>query len=773
MTAIRACSYLTNLDSPANATRAQDKVGLFQRTDLFKHLKSLRVLSYTVGKMQGHDTFNEDYDISDEEPSLIDHEESLADVESNYAESPSDGYFTHREHPGETFVEQQSPAHTEPEAKAREARLDPPNPFSSSSQVDSLPTSNRPPAWADETTPILDAGPAPPDYAAATANRLETRSRQRQEMQRVTDQEAAPRSYGSFESNGSVQAQHQTSEQSELHWPLGNRGNPFDHSQWRFGRNGNPFASLSSAFGANGGPFASQGPRQSMQDTGNQTRSANSTLSDSSVEEGLLRSRQERPDRLRSPGRRICGCCRPATLLNLLFIAMIMGLAVLIARLVRDASSSDVPADKGRHGRTPERSRDGDSNAGSPGDPFRSNTTMPGHPTSGACTFNYYSDSISFGFAELDDFALVELLQPTFDDVGSITGNIWIMPAPPEQEVDVKVWVSFATTAPWRVTDASYGYSKSGLELRFPNLEKTPKRYVREPCMDVGMIVYVKDGAQINEWHISTANLNVVVDEGFFANDTLPRRSFTPNMTSIIAIKGDVEAAYWSSRHTIIDVPSGSVHGTYALRDVLSVHTHSGSISITVDPREADETHPAPAEFEAISHSGGVHVDFLDYSLPDREYKTRLESHSGSISGIYVHGSRTAIHSESGSIDVEIKPYCGTGPSGLYTDSGSGSSRVVVGSPYCDPDSDISYLHSQHRAKSGSLELMYPRQWEGIVEGWSYSGSITLRGRDLEPYSRQVISPIGKHVIARKGHGDSQLSFRTTSGSAKVNIGAA
>ncbi|KAI6865992.1 hypothetical protein KC323_g4085 [Hortaea werneckii] len=452
---------------------------------------------------------------------------------------------------------------------------------------------------------------------------------------------------------------------------------------------------------------------------------------------------------------------------------MIVGLVVLIVRLVNDASSSDVPGDKGQNGSAPEKSRDGDEDVGSPDDPPRSNTTMPGHPTSDKCTFNYYSDSISFDFVKLDDFALTELLEPTFTDLGAITGNIWVMPAPTGQEADVRVWVSFATTAPWRVTDASYGYSKNGLELRLPNLEKTPMRSVGEPCMDVGVIVYVNHGVELNEWHISTANLNVVVEEGLFGKDSLARGGLISNMTSIIAIKGNVEAAYWSSRHTIIDVPSGSVHGTYALRDVLSVHTHSGSISITVDPQEADETHPAPAEFEAISHSGGVHVDFLDDSLPDREYKTRIESYSGSISGNYVHGSRTAMHTESGGIDVEIKPYCEKGPSGIYTDSGSGSSRMVIRSPYCDPHSEMSILHSQHRAKSGSMELTYPRQWEGIVEGWSYSGSITLEGRDLEPYSRQVVSPIGNHVIARKGHGNSQLSFRTTSGSAKVYIGAA
>ncbi|RMY47457.1 hypothetical protein D0863_15635 [Hortaea werneckii] len=722
--------------------------------------------------MQGHNTYDEDYDISDGEPSLIDHEESLADVESIYAESPSDGYFTHREHPGDTFVER-SPADTESEAKAREARHDPPNPFDSSSQVDSLPISNRPPAWTDETTPILDAGPAPPDYAAATANRLERSNRQRQILQRSTEQAATSRSYGSFGSNASDQLQHQTSEQNDLHWPLGNRGNPFDHSQWRFGRNGNPFANSNSAMVPASHPFASRGPRQSMQDSRQRSGSANSLPSERTVEEGLLRPRRERTERVRNPRRRTCGCCRPAALLNLLFIIMIVGLVVLIVRLVNDASSSDVPGDKGQNGSAPEKSRDGDEDVGSPDDPPRSNTTMPGHPTSDKCTFNYYSDSISFDFVKLDDFALTELLEPTFTDLGAITGNIWVMPAPTGQEADVRVWVSFATTAPWRVTDASYGYSKNGLELRLPNLEKTPMRSVGEPCMDVGVIVYVNHGVELNEWHISTANLNVVVEEGLFGKDSLARGGLISNMTSIIAIKGNVEAAYWSSRHTIIDVPSGSVHGTYALRDVLSVHTHSGSISITVDPQEADETHPAPAEFEAISHSGGVNVDFLDDSLPDREYKTRIESYSGSISGNYVHGSRTAMHTESGGIDVEIKPYCEKGPSGIYTDSGSGSSRLVIRSPYCDPHSEMSILHSQHRAKSGSMELTYPRQWEGIVEGWSYSGSITLEGRDLEPYSRQVVSPIGNHVIARKGHGNSQLSFRTTSGSAKVYIGAA
>lgn len=195
--------------------------------------------------MANSGVYDEDYDFSDHE--------------SEFADSPADGYFTQREHPEETFVEQSS-VQAESEAKAREAAESQTNASQATPPTQQSPTSPvRSPVWAEESTLLLDAGPAPPDYAAATAHRRDTQLAEHERAGANRASDGRPASYGSMDA-------YDDQRQDQRQWPVGNRENPFNSSDFPFGPRGSLFSSSSFPFGSTGSHFTPQRQQQSMQD---------------------------------------------------------------------------------------------------------------------------------------------------------------------------------------------------------------------------------------------------------------------------------------------------------------------------------------------------------------------------------------------------------------------------------------------------------------------------------------------------------------------------
>ncbi|KAK5122293.1 hypothetical protein LTR85_004204 [Meristemomyces frigidus] len=709
-----------------------------------------------------------------------DYEDASDASESLYGDSPSDGYFTQRDHPPETFVEQSS-VQADSDAKAREAAEAQANssPATPPSQT-SPTTSSRSPIWVVEGTALLDAGPAPPDYAAATANRSRTQPPPEVASPSHQDETATPGSYGTIDN--ARQDARPVPEQTDAQWPFGNRGNPFG-ADFPYGPRGSPVGQ-NFPFGPSGHPLGAQAqapPPQSMQDA-----AADNDAADE--ETGLIP--RKRRKHTRSSRKRLCRCCKPSAALNYLLAILVVGLVVLIVRATRETSKSGVPSTGDGEDKLP--IEDGGDGGGDDDDPpvrgSPPNGVIPAHPRNSRCDFSVLSDPISFGFDDPENFSFTELMEPAAYMSGDISGNIYILPAPADQDVAIRVWVSFATPEPWHVTYVHYAYAHDSLSLLFPKVEKLHNGYAGKACMDVAVEIYVKRDIELGDWAISTANLNVKAAEYLFGSKTglIDSGLRLTNTTTINAIKGHVDMSYWSSRETNIDIVSGSIHGTYALRDILSVRSHSGSIGVTVLPKEADDKNPAPAEFTGISYSGSVHVAFptLVSDIPDRDYKTRVESRSSSVSGTYIHGSATSFRTTSGSMQVDVLPYASSASVGksstLHTESASGSTSLTLLSPtdasgsakYGEPyDGTLAHLHSSHKSASGSLHLVYPPEWSGTIEGWTNSGSVKLKGKDVYTYVGGSVGPAGKHLLARKGYGASKVDFRTKSGSVGLRIG--
>ncbi|KAK3675091.1 hypothetical protein LTR78_005025 [Recurvomyces mirabilis] len=221
-------------------------------------------------------------------------------------------------------------------------------------------------------------------------------------------------------------------------------------------------------------------------------------------------------------------------------------------------------------------------------------------------------------------------------------------------------------------------------------------------------------------------------------------------------------------RERCIDTGSRSLKAQLSLYDLLSIHSSSGSINVGIRTYPADKEHPVPAKLVISSHAGSVKVSLPASSAPVRDYSISIESHSGSISGDLVHGRTTSVHSRSGHVNLQfVLSGASKDSSTLSTTTESGRSDVTVLAPtpdtVTDAPSSIKQLSSTHTTKDGSLSVQYPMEWEGTIEGHTESGNIRLHGRDIE-----LIQKRPHYVLAKKGTGNSTLTFRTASGSASV-----
>lgn len=679
-----------------------------------------------------------------------------SEVESLFADSPSDGYFTSRNHPQESFVENSSVL-AESDAKAREAAED--RAARSPAARMPSPTSSRPHVWPVESTPLLDEGLPPPDYAAAISHGSHTAGgSSRTGLPNGSSSPPSSR-YGSIAAIASHQRSPSYQEQSDRQWPHGNRNNPSD-PDFPFGRT-----------------FGPSGPPQAMADAG--VHGAYSRGSDEEV--GLLhRHRFERHGRhghrwkkMRWHGK---GCCWPLSLLNILLACVIIG---IIVSFFKDKSQSN-------HGGSGTKPAVGDDHPDNPqtggddrDDPESNprNRTWPSHPANAQCPYSHYSETDTFEFWPKDTFSLVDDIDIRHTDV---TGNIWLLPAPVEQHEPIQISINYATIEDFSQSRMRYEYSDSHFTVELASGDAAPKR-----CMDVAIIMYVRDTVKLDHLAISTLHLNFEAGEGLFsAHDS----GFHAAVADIATISGHVKADYWSSRKTCIRTSSGSVRGAFALRDLLRIQSQSGSVNIDVLPKEVDEKSPAPAQFSVITASGSIQARSpLEGNLPERDYRTSIESRSGSLSGDYIHGSLTTLVSNSGSIKINVLPYYAEHCSGslLGTYGHSGQHKVLVLPPYLDkvvtgecdvapgrPTSEVlNNLQSDHQSTSGSLDLSYPQAWEGMIEGKTTSGSITLRGKDVEKWGDFDIGPHRHHLLARKGYGTSKLDFQSTSGSVLIKFG--
>lgn len=287
----------------------------------------------------------------------------------------------------------------------------------------------------------------------------------------------------------------------------------------------------------------------------------------------------------------------------------------------------------------------------------------------------------------------------------------------------------------------------------------------------------IRPGVTVQSWELNTGNLNIEVDESLFDQSSNRRQApalHVEGSSSFNAVRGSADIAYWSSRETTVELIAGSIKGSFALRDLLSLKTQAGSIKVNVDPKAADEQKPKPAEFFVTSKAGSITANFpLSGHIPSREYRTRIESYSSSIRGSYILGALTSINSGAGSTHVALLPFMDEENlfTKLRTDSQAGSTRLNILSPYGRSGQPWT-AESSHKTSSttGSINVIYPPEWEGEVSCESLSGSVNVKGKRVEITKDERWGPV-RHVEAKKGDGAGKVSLESRSSSIRMQVG--
>jgi DUF4097 and DUF4098 domain-containing protein YvlB len=403
-----------------------------------------------------------------------------------------------------------------------------------------------------------------------------------------------------------------------------------------------------------------------------------------------------------------------------------------------------------------------------PAQPATSCTPQQSYPIRwpSRCGKNYKTKSDQFMYGQPGLLNINENVHQVDGPYKYVSGWIHVVKAPPCQTAGtIEAKLSYAVSDPVDINSIKYASSATGLTIGDTSTPDGMNGVQADStaCLGISVVLYMAAGAKLDNFNIKSVHLGVQVHAGVDFSVT--------NSTSISLTTGTLDAATINSRETRLETVSGSISGKYALRDLLSITTKSGSVNINVEPKEAVDGVSKTAVFTANSVAGSIRADFERKSIPERDYQTTIETTVGSVDGTFIHGSKTSITSVAGGVTVDLMPFkSGDYASELTTSTNMGQSIITVVSPYRGAGTTLNGLKAMHKSISGAMNLTYPQEWEGHLKGSSVNGALHLQGKDLKLISREE-KPGSNKVEAKKGKGASNLSFETVSGGCEVQVG--
>ncbi|KAF2449882.1 hypothetical protein P171DRAFT_451942 [Karstenula rhodostoma CBS 690.94] len=380
----------------------------------------------------------------------------------------------------------------------------------------------------------------------------------------------------------------------------------------------------------------------------------------------------------------------------------------------------------------------------------------------GKKNYNIKAEEMAFGKPSRLD--IVEAVHQLDGPWKRVSGWIHVVQAPPQQAAGtIEARISYAASQSVDVDSIKYSWTPTGLTIGDPSFPDGFDGVHRgESCLGISVVIYMAAGATLENFNIHAIHLGMQIHEGVNFSVT--------NGTSITLTTGTLDASSFNSRETRLETISGSISGKYSLLDLLSIVTKSGSVYINVDPKEKAADGPRTALFYASTMSGSIRVDTESKNIPERDYVVSINSTAGSVGGTFIHGTKTEISSVAGGINVDLLPYASDGSSILTTKTTDGETKLKLRAPYKALGTAIGRLLSTHTSVSGSINLTYPQEWEGHLEGQSVSGALHVQGKDLKLIRREERPGLNR-VEAKKGDGGSTMVFKTLNGGCDVLVG--
>ena len=109
---------------------------------------------------------------------------------------------------------------------------------------------------------------------------------------------------------------------------------------------------------------------------------------------------------------------------------------------------------------------------------------------------------------------------------------------------------------------------------------------------------------------------------------------------------------------------------------------------------------------------------------------TSIRTSAGPILGKYSLGENLYLATKAGPIDVQVKVDTSikSPKANFHTRTNAGSISVDL----LPPLQHRNQIASTHRLQAGSVNIKYPTEWEGVVEGRTTAGSLRIQGEGLE-----------------------------------------
>ncbi|KAL8729725.1 MAG: hypothetical protein Q9166_004553 [cf. Caloplaca sp. 2 TL-2023] len=292
-----------------------------------------------------------------------------------------------------------------------------------------------------------------------------------------------------------------------------------------------------------------------------------------------------------------------------------------------------------------------------------------------------------------------------------------------------------------------------------------------ETDITIQATIWISRGLDLSSFNVHTESLAVVFDNDIFFPSHTALSISAPSTAVELSSHKIPSPLKIDSRKTKITAQSGSVTGDFTLRDTLSIHTQSGSININLSLDDSTNT-TSPATLDLQARSGSIKVAtttiLTPSKIPHRDYQSTLRTNSGAIRANLVHGSTTTLHSDSSSIHASLYPHgAASERSDLTTHVLSGSTDLTIHPSLSNSSTRLRNFHASHTGVSGSIRVLYPAQWEGIVEGSTVSGSIRVNWPGLKITENK--SGWGSHSLKGvKGEGEGLVRFSDISGSVEL-----
>ncbi|KAF2824659.1 hypothetical protein CC86DRAFT_353141 [Ophiobolus disseminans] len=381
------------------------------------------------------------------------------------------------------------------------------------------------------------------------------------------------------------------------------------------------------------------------------------------------------------------------------------------------------------------------------------------------CGRQYNVKVEEYDFGTPSELSIHEAVHKLDGGYKRVSGWIHVVHAPASQAPGtIQVRLSYAASPSIDMNNIKRVSSATGLTIGDPTYaDGFDGMRQKTACLGLSLVIYMAAGVELSTLDISATHLGMQIHNGVDFSVT--------NSTHISLTKGTLDAASFHSRETYLKTISGSISGMYSLLDLVSVTSKSGSVNIDIDPKPTTAGISKSAIFMVDAVSSSVRTDFKRKHIPDRDYQIYINTTVGSVDGRFIHGSRTEISSVAGFVNADLLPYkSGDYASMIATHTDAGQTSVTLRTPYRAKGVPLTGLLSVHSTVSGELDLTYPPEWVGHVNGTSMSGALHLQGKELELLGENK-EPGRNHVEAKKGSGGGKMEFDTVSGQCEIKIG--